>query len=85
VIASVERVASLMAEIEETTDNDIAEVAESKAKFGAVEDVTEPVAAFFSLLTAERLMGVFDASPKKAPLAVQNSPSRRWKVNPRRS
>jgi hypothetical protein len=71
VIASVERVASLMAEIEETTDNDIAEVAESKAKFGAVEDVTEPVAAFFSLLTAERLMGVFDASPKKAPLAVQ--------------
>ena len=34
-----------MSEIEETTDNDIAEVASSKAKFGAVEDVTEPIAA----------------------------------------
>jgi hypothetical protein len=71
VIASVERVASLMAEIEETTDNDIAEVTESKAKFGAVEEVTEPVVAFFSLLTAEKLMGVFDAGPKKAPLTAE--------------
>jgi Eco57I restriction-modification methylase len=70
-IASVERVASLMAQIEETTDNDIAEVTESKAKFGAVEDVTEPVAAFFSLLTAEKLMGIFDAAPKRAPLDAQ--------------
>jgi hypothetical protein len=70
-IARVEQVAGLMAEIEETTDNDIAEVTESKAKFGVVEEVTEPVAAFFSLLTAERLMGVFDVAPKKAPLAVE--------------
>ena len=70
-IASVEHVASLMAQIEETTDNDIAEVAESKAKFGAVEDVTEPVAAFFSLLTAEKLMGIFNAAPKRAPLDAQ--------------
>jgi hypothetical protein len=46
-------------------------VTESKAKFGVVEEVTEPVAAFFSLLTAERLMGVFDVAPKKAPLAVE--------------
>ena len=71
-IARVEQVAGLMAEIEETTDNDIAEVTESKAKFGVVEEVTEPVAAFFSPLTAERLMGVFDVAPKKAPLAVDD-------------
>ena len=66
-IARVEQVAGLMAEIEETTDNDIAEVTSSKAKFGAVEDVTEPIAALFSLLTAERMLGVFDAAPKSAP------------------
>ncbi|RNJ47897.1 Eco57I restriction-modification methylase domain-containing protein [Methylocystis hirsuta] len=66
-ITRVEQVAGLMSEIEETTDNDIAEVASSKAKFGAVEDVIEPIEALFSLLTAERLMGVFDAAPKKAP------------------
>jgi len=79
VITRVEQVAGLMAEIEETTDNDIAEVAQSKAKFGAVEDVTDPVAAFFSLLTAEKLMGIFERAPKKAPLAVE-----RWSANPRR-
>lgn len=56
-----------MTEIEAITDNDVAEVAASKAKFGAVEEVTEPVAHLFSLLTAERLMGLFDAAPKRAP------------------
>ena len=66
-IARVERVAGVMAEIEETTDNDVAEVASSKAKFGTVEEVTEPIAALFSLLTAEQMLGVFDAAPAKAP------------------
>ena len=66
-IARVERVAGVMAEIEETTDNDVAEVASSKAKFGAVEEVTEPIAALFSLLTAEQMLGVFDAAPAKRP------------------
>ena len=66
-IARVEQVAELMSEIEETTDNDIAEVAKSKEKFGAVEDVIEPIEALYSLLTAEQLMGVFDAAPKKQP------------------
>jgi hypothetical protein len=66
-VARVEQVASVMSEIEAITDNDIAEVAASKAKFSAVEEVTEPVAHLFSLLTAERLMGVFDAAPKRAP------------------
>ncbi len=70
-ILQVEQVAELMTEIEERTDNDVSEVAESKATFGVVEEVTEPVAAFFSLLTAEKLMGVFDAAPKKAPLAAE--------------
>ena len=66
-ITSIENVAGLMAEIEETTDNDIAEVNASKAKFGTVGQVVEPVAQLFSLLTAERMMGLFDAAPKKAP------------------
>lgn len=66
-VTRVEQIAGVMAEIEAITDNDIAEVKVSKAKFGAVEDVTEPVAHFFSLLTAERVMGIFDAAPKRAP------------------
>lgn len=66
-IARVEAVAGLMAEIEATTDNDVTEVAASKQKFGVVEDVTDPVAALFSLATAERMLGVFDAAPKSAP------------------
>lgn len=71
VITRVEQVASLMAEIEETTDNDIAEVAQSKSKFGAVEEVTGPVSAFFSLIIAEKLMGIFERAPKKAPPAAE--------------
>jgi hypothetical protein len=66
-IARVENVARVMAEIEETTDNDSAEVARSKEKFGVVEEVIQPIEAFFSLLTAERAMGIFAAAPKKAP------------------
>jgi hypothetical protein len=76
VIAGVERVARLMAEIEQTTDNDISEVAASKAKFGEIDEETRPVAAFFSLLTAEKLMGVFGAAPRKAPLAAQKMEGR---------
>jgi phage terminase small subunit len=66
-ITSIENVSGLMAEIEETTDNDIAEAHASKEKFGTVEEVIDPVATLFSLLTAERLMGVFEDAPKKAP------------------
>ncbi len=70
-IARVEQVAGLMAEIEATTDNDVAEVSASKQKFGAVEDVTDPIAGLFSLLTAERMMGVFEAAPAKRPDLVK--------------
>jgi hypothetical protein len=66
-IQRVEQVAGVMSEVEQTTDNDVAEVVASKAKFGIVEEATKPVAALFSLLTAERVLGVFDAAPKKAP------------------
>jgi hypothetical protein len=66
-IARVENIAGVMSEIEENTDNDIAEVTRSKQKFGVVEEVIQPIEALFSLLTAERLMGIFDAAPKKAP------------------
>lgn len=66
-IARVEQVSGLMAEIEETTDNDIAEVASSKEKFKTVAEATEPVAGLFSLIAAESMMGIFDAAPKSAP------------------
>jgi hypothetical protein len=67
IIQQVEAAARLMEGIEASTDTDIAEVAASKAAFRALEDATGPVAAFFSLLTAERMMGIFAAAPKKAP------------------
>ncbi len=57
-----------MAEIEATTDNDVAEVSASKQKFGAVEDVTNPIADLFSLLTAERMMGVSRPPLPSAPI-----------------
>jgi hypothetical protein len=86
VITGVERVAGLMAEIEERTDNDISEVAESKTKFGEIEEEMRPVAAFFSLLTAEKLIGVFDAAPKQGPLTAEKmegkseSQLKRWRA-----
>jgi hypothetical protein len=86
-ITRVEQIAGLMTEIEERTDNDVTEVAESKATFGVVEEVTEPVAAFFSLLTAESLMGVFDAAPNRAPLAAEKmtrkseAQMKRWRAD----
>ena len=70
-IASVENVARVMESIEEKTDSDIAEVTASKDAFGVVEDATAPIAALFSVLTAERLMGIFDRAPKKAPPAPE--------------
>ena len=86
-IARVEQVAGLMAEIEETTDNDIAEVASSKEKFRTVAEATEPVGGLFSLIAAE-LMGVLDAAPKIAPDRASSpaSPrsSRRRRGRPRR-
>ena len=66
-IARVENIASVISEIEESTDNDITEVAQSKEKFSVVEDVTKPIEALFSLLTAECMMGVFAEAPRKEP------------------
>ncbi|MBS0524237.1 MAG: Eco57I restriction-modification methylase domain-containing protein [Proteobacteria bacterium] len=58
-----------MQSIEETTDSDIAEVKASRDTFSTIEDATAPVEAFFSLLMAERMMGVFAGAPKKTPPA----------------
>jgi hypothetical protein len=66
-IAPAERAAATMAEIETLTDADIAEVRDSKSKFGAIAERTEPLAALLSLVQAERIMGVFDSAPKKRP------------------
>jgi hypothetical protein len=66
-ITRVERVAGLMSEIEQTTDNDIIEVTASKEKFSVVEEATAPIASLFSLLSAERVLGIFDKAPKAPP------------------
>jgi hypothetical protein len=70
-IAGVEQVARVMDSIEEKTDSDIIEVAASKSAFGTVEAATAPISALFSVLTAERLMGIFDSAPQKAPAAPE--------------
>jgi hypothetical protein len=70
-VTAVEKLARVMESIEEKTDSDIAEVAASKAAFGVVEEATNPISTFFSLLTAERMMGVLDKAPKKAPPAAE--------------
>jgi hypothetical protein len=70
-IASVEKVAHVMQSIEEKTDSDIAEVTASKDAYTVVEEATAPVDALFSMLTAERLTGLFESAPKKVPLAPE--------------
>lgn len=66
----VERAAEGMRRVEESNDSDLSEVARSEQAFAQVEEETTAVAGFFSLLTAERMMGVFDAAPKKQPPPV---------------
>ena len=69
-IARVEHIAARMTEIEETTDNDVAEVKASAQAFGAVADATRELDAFFSLMTARPALGV-DLSPGlRAPKAT---------------
>ncbi|MBA3812847.1 MAG: restriction endonuclease, partial [Caulobacteraceae bacterium] len=72
-VVRVEQIATRMTEIEETTDNDVAEVKASAEAFGAVADATFELDAFFSLMTARPALGV-DLSPTlRAP---QVSPDR---------
>jgi hypothetical protein len=70
-ITGVEQVARVMESIEEKTDSDITEVKASKSAFSVVEETTKPIADFFSILTAGRMMGLFDSAPKKAPPALE--------------
>ena len=66
-VVSAQQAAAGMAQVERITDSDIAEVKESTNTFEGVREATEPLAAFLSLVAAERLMGVFDAAPKEKP------------------
>ena len=77
-ITSVEHVARVMDEIEERTDSDIVEVKASKTAFGVVEQATKPVSDFFSLLIAERMIGILESAPKKALLCWK-----KWRANRR--
>lgn len=73
IISRVERAADGMRRVEASNDSDLSEVGRSKAAFAAVEEETSPVAALFSLLTAERIMGVFGKAPRKAPKALPST------------
>ena len=66
-VVAAQQAAAGMAQVERITDSDIAEVKESTETFEGVREATEPLAAFLSLVAAERLMGVFDAAPKEKP------------------
>ena len=66
-VTAAQHAAQPMAAIEAMTDADIAEVEASAATFATVREATEPLAAFLSLLQAERLMGVLDAAPARRP------------------
>ncbi len=66
----VARAAEGMKRVEESNDSDLSEVAASERAFDSVEQDTAPVAAFFSLLTAERMLGVLDGVPAKEPVAI---------------
>ena len=66
-VVPAQQAAAGMAQLERITDSDIAEVEESAQTFEGVREATEPLAAFLSLIAAERLMGVFDAAPKEKP------------------
>ena len=66
-VVAAQQAAAGMAQVERITDSDIAEVKESTDTFEGVREATEPLAAFLSLVAAERLMGVFDAAPKEKP------------------
>jgi hypothetical protein len=62
-IARVEAIAGIMTQIEQITDNDVSAVKASSDAFGAIEDATRELDAFFSLMTARHALGV-DLSPK---------------------
>jgi hypothetical protein len=70
-IGGVQQVARVMESIEEKTDSDITEATASKADFAIVQEATKPISALFSLLTAERMMGVLGGAPKRAPPASE--------------
>jgi hypothetical protein len=64
----VESVAKVMDTIEGITDNDIAEVQQSKQGFGLITGATQPLEKFFSILSADRVLGVLEQKPIKAPV-----------------
>lgn len=66
-VARVEAIASAMTRIEEITDNDVAEVRVSHETFGAVQDATRDLDAFFNLMTARHALGIDLSAGLKRP------------------
>ncbi len=84
-IARIEGVAREMTSIEETTDNDIAEVRASKEAYGAITDATEELDAFFSLVTARPILDVdFNAKrPRESAAALKSARASNPKITDR--
>lgn len=64
-LSRIDNVARTMAEIETIPDNDIAEVRQSKALFGSVEEASAPLDALLRLIEADVLMGVSADAPSR--------------------
>jgi hypothetical protein len=64
-LSRIDNVARTMAEIETIPDNDIAEVKQSKALFGSVEEASAPLDALLRLIEADVLMGVSNDAPPR--------------------
>ena len=79
-VVHAQQAARQMTSIEAITDSDITEVEESARTFQAVREETEPLAAFLSLIAAERLMGVFDAAPSEQPKPTRRTRNHDAKV-----
>ncbi len=65
-VTRIENVAGMMTEIEQITDNDIAEVEELKEKFAIVTEATAQMDALLQFMTARHLLGELDKKLKHA-------------------
>ena len=74
-VARIEGIAKSMTQIEEITDNDVAEVRASSDTYATVRDGTRRLDAFFSLMTARHALGLDLGMrrPRPGALAAQST------------
>lgn len=64
-LSTIDQLAGLMDRIEDNTDSDSSEVAQSKSTFGLVEEATAPLAAMLDVVTAEGAAQIFASAPAR--------------------